>query len=75
MYKPASFLIGFYCFFVHINTLSQTTVPGVIDPGRVKQRLEVPATEEPRPETPQTRAPDLVAPEEAKQITFTLKRI
>lgn len=60
---------------IYSDWLPAQTVPGIVDPGRIQQRLEVPETEKPRPETPQIEAPDIVAPEEAEKIIFTLEEL
>ncbi len=66
-------LIG---LLVSLACPAQTAIPGVIDPGRMKQGPEAPTTSrEDQPRTPRIDTSRIVPPEEAKNIHFELKNI
>lgn len=68
-------LLAIGMFGIFSQAAFAQTVPGIVDPGRIKQRLDLPETEQPQPRTPKIKAPDIVAPEEAAQIVFRLQEL
>lgn len=59
-----------------VDTLAQTAVPGVVDPGKTEQRLDLPDTSpEEQPRIPHIDTSSLVPPEEAESIRFKLRSL
>ncbi len=54
---------------------AQDVVPGIVDPGRIQQRIDLPEPDERQPETPEIKPTALVPPDEASKIRFVLRDI